>query len=272
LPYDISAIDFFSRVHAQMGVNPETAVLGWKESAERRRDPYHRLSTPQDLKDALKQLLALQRSLRRRRPVVMELVNLEVQPDGSATKKAEKASETVLTLPELEKVQAKLTCAEHPGKNRWCYIMGPKSAHPGKHVEVGIDVVSLWARKIHDGEANEDCVNPPNILRLDELAERGRTREERSVRGHAQPALPPIHVHVGPGSGSSADSHILRDVDPNIALKRSRAESSGDDSDDEVDVLPITDVLNALDSKYPDLNYCQYADALRAQGIVYAHS
>ncbi|KAJ6453081.1 hypothetical protein C8R45DRAFT_847233 [Mycena sanguinolenta] len=270
LPYDISPIDFFSRVHAQMNVDPETAVLGWKESAERRRDPYHRLSTPDDLKDAFKQLLALQSSARRRKPVVMELVNLEVQPDGKTTKKPEKTSETALALPELEKVQAKLACTEHPGKNKWCYVMGPQSAHPGKHVEVGIDVVSLWARKIHDGEADEDCLNPPNILQLDELAERGRSREERNTRGHAQPALPPIHVHVG--SGSPGSNNVLRDVDPNLTLKRSRAESSDDDSDDDDDVLPVIDVLNKLDAKYPHLNYRQYLGALQALGIVYAHS
>ncbi|KAJ6524827.1 hypothetical protein B0H19DRAFT_1085201 [Mycena capillaripes] len=274
LPYNILPLDFFSRIHAQMNVDPATAVLGWKESAERKKDPYHRLSSTEDLTDALNQLSALQNSTRRKKPVIMEVVNLplqEVQPDGKTTKKAEKPSETAVGLPELEKVQAKLTCAEHPGKNRWCYVMGPKSAHPGKHVEVGIDVVSLLARKMRDGEADPECINPPNILRLDELAERGRPREERNTRGRAQPALPPIHVHVGSSSSSNSGDHALRDVDTNVAGKRSRAESSDDDSDDD-DVLPIIDVLRELDNKYPDLNYLQYVDGLRAQGIVYAHS
>ncbi|KAJ6619071.1 hypothetical protein B0H10DRAFT_2217138 [Mycena sp. CBHHK59/15] len=198
----------------------------------------------------------------------MEVVNLEVQPDGKTTKQAEKATETALTIPELRKVQAKLTCAQHPGKNRWCYVMGPTSKHPGKHVEVGIDVVNLWARKMHDGEAEEDCVEPPNILKLDELAERGRPREDRA-RGRGQPALPPIHVHVGGGSGSSSGDRVLRDE--TNASKRRREESSDDDSDDE-DVLPVSDVLRALDEKYPALNYLQYAEGLKAQGIMYASS
>ncbi|KAJ6573275.1 hypothetical protein B0H10DRAFT_2237186 [Mycena sp. CBHHK59/15] len=54
LPSDIPPGDFFSRVQATMNVDPATAVLGWKESAERRKDPYHRLSSAEDLAEAIK--------------------------------------------------------------------------------------------------------------------------------------------------------------------------------------------------------------------------
>ncbi|KAF8210944.1 hypothetical protein K438DRAFT_1808532 [Mycena galopus ATCC 62051] len=46
VPADIPPDDFFSRMHAQMNIDPKTAILGWKEAAERRGDPYHRLSSP----------------------------------------------------------------------------------------------------------------------------------------------------------------------------------------------------------------------------------
>ncbi|KAJ7246717.1 hypothetical protein C8J57DRAFT_1241355 [Mycena rebaudengoi] len=136
LPSNIPPDDFFSRVHAQVNVNPATATLGWKESAECRRDPYHRLSSAEDLQDAFKEIIRLQKSARRQKAVVMEVVNL-----------------------------------------------------------------------------------------------------------------------------SSAG-----------ASKRGREESSDDDSDDDGDVLLVSDVLRALDEKYPALNYLQYAESLKAKGIVYARS
>ncbi|KAJ6624468.1 hypothetical protein B0H10DRAFT_2212580 [Mycena sp. CBHHK59/15] len=89
VPANIPPDDLFSHLHAQMNVNPTTASLGWKESAERRRDPYHRLSSTEDLQDAFKQLTTLMASSHRRKQVIMEIVNLEVQPDGKTVKQAE---------------------------------------------------------------------------------------------------------------------------------------------------------------------------------------
>ncbi|KAK6987631.1 hypothetical protein R3P38DRAFT_2458561, partial [Favolaschia claudopus] len=107
--------------HAQMNVDPETAMLGWKEAQERRGDPYHRLSSEQDVKDAfrdlIKRVLVWYSS-----EVVMQIVNLEEQTNGKTTKKPEKPSETAVAVPELHNVQEKLSCMEHPGKNRWCYV------------------------------------------------------------------------------------------------------------------------------------------------------
>ena len=121
----------------------------------------------------------------------------------------------------------------------------------------------------HDGEADEDCIDPPSILNLDGLAERGHAREERNMRGRGPAALPPIHVHVG-GSAEAT----LRDVDTNIPMARKRAheESSDDDSDDDDDALTIADVLQELHKKFPALNYPQYTEALKEKGIIYATS
>ncbi|KAJ7263545.1 hypothetical protein C8J57DRAFT_1629725, partial [Mycena rebaudengoi] len=272
LPSDIPATDFFSRIHAQMNVNPTTAVLGWKESAERRRDPYHRLESAEDLDGAFKCLVKLQTSTRHKKDVIMEVVNLVLQRDGKTTNQAEKQSETALSIPELQQVQAKLKCAEHPGNNRWCYVMGPKSAHPGKHVELGIDVVSLWARKVVPRHRRRPRLRgTPSILQLDELAKRDRTREERNTRGRGQPTLPPIHVHVG----ADASGRALHPVDDNTVKSKKclHADLSSDESDsDDDDTLLISDVLRELQAKFPALDYLQYVNALQAQGIVYASS
>jgi hypothetical protein len=122
----------------------------------------------------------------------------------------------------------------------------------------------------HDGDADPDCENPPSVLNLDGLSERGRAREERHMRGRGPAAaLPPIHVHVG-GSAEST----LRDVDTNIptARKRAHEESSDDDSDEDDEALTIVDVLQELHKKFPALNYPQYAEALKEKGIIYATS
>ncbi|KAJ7165220.1 hypothetical protein C8R46DRAFT_900628 [Mycena filopes] len=269
LPADIAPHDFFSRIHAQMNLDPTTAILGWKEAAEPRRDAPHKLSSSQDLADAFRRMIDLQKSTRRRKPVVMEIVNTEVQPDGKKTKQPEKPVESALTIPELENVKSKLSCMLHPGRNRWCYVMPPDSKKPGEHVALGIEHVSLWARKVHDGEANADCINPPNCLNFDDLAQRGRAREERNSRGRGQQAIPPIHVHVG-----GAGEQTLRDIDNNLPTSRKRAHTalSDDESSDEDDALTIGDVLADLHKRYPVLDYPQYTEALKAKGIVYASS
>jgi hypothetical protein len=59
-----------------MNVDPATAKLGWKEAAERRNDPYNRLSSNDDLKNAFDTLIRLQSSSRRKKEVIMEVANL----------------------------------------------------------------------------------------------------------------------------------------------------------------------------------------------------
>ncbi|KAK6992308.1 hypothetical protein R3P38DRAFT_3191538 [Favolaschia claudopus] len=115
VPADLPPADFLSRMHAQMNVDPETAMLGWKEAQERRGDPYHRLSSEQDGPDQTSREYSF--GTRRKKEVVMQIVNLEEQTNGKTTKKPEKPSETAVAVPELHNVQEKLSCMEHPGKN-----------------------------------------------------------------------------------------------------------------------------------------------------------
>ncbi|KAK7027119.1 hypothetical protein R3P38DRAFT_3191428 [Favolaschia claudopus] len=158
VPADLPPADFLSRMHAQMNVDPETAMLGWKEAQERRGDPYHRLSSEQDVKDAFR-----------------DLIKREEQTNGKTTKKPEKPSETAVAVPELHNVQEKLSCMEHPGKNRWCYVMGP--------------MYLLVLLRFHFGRERSTTVKPRMTaqplenLRLDEPAEKGRTHVSQACTG-----------------------------------------------------------------------------------------
>lgn len=75
-PINIPAADFFSRVYAKMNVDPTTAVLGWKESQDRRGDPYQSLTSSDDLANAFGRLVKIQNNTRRKKEVIMEVVNL----------------------------------------------------------------------------------------------------------------------------------------------------------------------------------------------------
>ncbi|KAJ7358534.1 hypothetical protein DFH08DRAFT_953665 [Mycena albidolilacea] len=196
-----------------MNVDPTTASLGWKESLERHNYAHHRLSTAQDLSDAFKHLVALQKSLRCKEPIIMEIVNL-------ITRQTEKQSEIAIAIPELENIKAGLTCALHPGKNRWCYVMPPDSTHLREPVALGIEHAGLWARKIHDGEASDDCVNPPNVFKFDKMA--NEVALERSA----------LHAVVDRLSSPQFTFTLAMESD-----------SSGDSSDNDDDALTIVDVL-----------------------------
>ncbi|KAJ7174325.1 hypothetical protein C8R46DRAFT_1031021 [Mycena filopes] len=102
---------------------------GWKEAQERCSDAYRQLSSHQDVINVFSRLLEIQG-----RPK---------KPEDQTVKKTKKPSESAVTLPELRNVKEKPTCAQHPGKNCWCYIWGLQDKHPGQHVPVDLDVLLL---------------------------------------------------------------------------------------------------------------------------------
>ena len=42
-------------------------------------------------------------------------------------------------------MKEKLKCEQHNGPNRWCYV---SSNDPSEHVKLGLEEVTLWARKL----------------------------------------------------------------------------------------------------------------------------
>lgn len=47
-------------------------------------------------------------------------------------------------------IKEKLSCGEHRGNHRWCFVRHDEG-HVGKHVQLGLEEVTLWARKIVRG-------------------------------------------------------------------------------------------------------------------------
>lgn len=75
LPGNTPFDDFFARVCANMDLDPATAQLGYKFHTDRVRDPPHRLSNKQELRQAMTYGLGLIRRARSRR-IVMQIQNL----------------------------------------------------------------------------------------------------------------------------------------------------------------------------------------------------
>lgn len=118
----------------------------------------------------------------------------------------------------------------------------------------------------HDNGADPDCVNPPNCLRLDDLRERAsRVRPTPGSKNN----LPPIHVHI---------NNPLSDVNTNSVshasrhLKRCRSASTSDSSDSDEECLLVSEIINQLYRKYPQLDLPQYLPVLKEHGIIYADS
>ena len=73
---DIDRNDFLGRVCAYMDLTRATAQLGYKRNFERRSDPPHRLITVEDVDEAFERALKLSASKRRKKDVILEVVNL----------------------------------------------------------------------------------------------------------------------------------------------------------------------------------------------------
>lgn len=60
---------------------------------------------------------------------------------------------------ELCIVKEKLRCEQHSGPNRWCYV---SLNDPADHVKLGLEEVTLWARKLVS--LHVDFTIPANII------------------------------------------------------------------------------------------------------------
>ncbi|KJA23054.1 hypothetical protein HYPSUDRAFT_201616 [Hypholoma sublateritium FD-334 SS-4] len=272
-PADIPREDFFDRVFANMALDRATADLGWKSNDEPKHGRAHRLATndSDDIDRAFRTLINTKNQPRRRREVFMEIIHLNPAPIEARKNKSNDNLATgsqAAYSAELRLVREKLRCGLHAGPNRWCYVTPEK---PDEHVALGYEEISLWARSIHENDADPDCLLPPHCLRLPDLCQRaGRVRKNI-------PSIPPIHLHINnvPISGkANRNSDISQTAGPSTRnLKRSLSavlteESSGSDSDEEA--LLLSDVINRLHRKFPLLDLPQYIPLLKQAGIVYA--
>jgi hypothetical protein len=137
----------------------------------------------------------------------------------------------------------------------------------------------------HDGEADEDCVTPSNVLNFEELTDKTKTRTG-SLRGKGT-NTPDVHVHNyfgetahQPLSGLSHHNvHNAVTPGPNVGVlrmkrKRYGTPKSSDDESDGSDLKPIdiADMLQILHNSMPSFNFPQYHESLLSKGICYGRS
>ncbi|KAF8231156.1 hypothetical protein L208DRAFT_1378238 [Tricholoma matsutake] len=172
-PADIPHDDFFSQISAIMNLDPMVAELGWKSCS------------------------ALLSNTSCCKFTWMEIIHLNPAP--VETSKGEKTDGNHIIdfayANELHLVKEKLCCTKHGGLNHWCYIH-PNT--PGEHVALGLQEITLWARKIHDNEADRDCVIPPETHCLDSLNHKIRPSHAHHAKYNTlqAPTLPPIHYEL----------------------------------------------------------------------------
>ncbi|KIM35687.1 hypothetical protein M413DRAFT_56413, partial [Hebeloma cylindrosporum] len=263
-PADIPRNDFLDRIYAQMSLNRERDELGWQTCDVGDRAAAQRLADAGDVDQAFDTILDMMKSTRRKKPVFMKIKHLNPVPIETSNKKKEGTRKTDFAYnAELTAVNRNLKCAQHPGENRWCYINPEK---PTEHIALGLEEITLWARKIHDNEADSDCLRPPHCLRLDDLRERGRVRSTVS-----KTTGPPIHVHITNTPLGSSGGNVPMNQ-PSRGLKRQLSSASESSAESDGESLPLTDVVARLHRRYPQLALPQYLSILKDQGIVYAES
>ncbi|KAF4566603.1 hypothetical protein EYR36_012034 [Pleurotus pulmonarius] len=245
--------DLMSKVCAHLDIERCKAKLGWKSGDDKKRAPHQDIQSADDVQQAFQSLGRLF-TKQRKRPAIMEIVNLEPPTEPAKLEKSDgKPSETVIDPELLRKVKEKLACADHPGPNRWCYVR-----KDGKHTEVKLSDIGYWTREIHleDGASSKSHMS-------------SHTRKSLSA--------PKVHVHLDT-TAFEARLAALADLD-NIP-GRAKLSSLGKrdrpikDSDDESDAEPepIAVLLHTLHAKKPAYNFPQYWEALEAKGICYTHT
>ncbi|KAF8222563.1 hypothetical protein L208DRAFT_1426324 [Tricholoma matsutake] len=247
-PADIPCDGFFSWIYATMNLDPMVAELGWKSNNKLKKTPVHHLKTHDDVNEAFKVLGVLLSNTHHCKPTWMGIIHLNTAP--VETSKSKKTDGNHITdfayADELHLVKEKLCCAEHGGLNHWCYVH-PNT--PGEHVTLGLEEITLWARKIGL------CYSSRNTLsHLDTLA----------VPIQHTPG-PCTHVHVRSNAS-------LQDISSSSSGKQHLLTPPSDESDSKAESIPVTDILCDLHQKHPKLNYLQYEPTLATKGIVYANT
>ncbi|KAH7868493.1 uncharacterized protein C8R40DRAFT_1074778 [Lentinula edodes] len=101
----------------------------------------------------------------------------------------------------LTKLKERLHCMQHSGHNSWrC-----DEYYAGQHVNLGIEEITLWARKWHDGES-DGPLHPPSVLNLDDLVEKQATQQACSIKHNQEPSGQLIHIHLDSSLQDTAKS------------------------------------------------------------------
>ncbi|GBE80297.1 hypothetical protein SCP_0300120 [Sparassis crispa] len=271
-PVDISPTAFLLEVCCTMAID-HADHLGWKLNTDRRSDEHIQLESADDVDIAIKHTIE-RRAKAVSRNIVLEVVNKDYKPGATTMKKADAAPVTKSTelayREEMQLVKEKLHCARCRNENKWCYV---DPTDPKDHVPLDIKHLTLWARIIHDGKAERDCIDPPNCLNLDKLRTH-RMHSTRQAKVADGSALPPIHLHLGSLLCDISSNHHAHHKHHHRSPSSLESECSKSESDDKATsvVVPIQDILAELEKMQPAAKYPQFYDAWAAKGVLYSGS
>ncbi|KAG1878468.1 hypothetical protein C8R48DRAFT_668563 [Suillus tomentosus] len=278
-------LDMLDSMKATMNIPKTYKHLGWRLSTARRSDPPHRLLTSQDVASAFKAVRAEQASGRKKKKVVIEIVNtIPVQKEKSMKLQAGMVSDASLLLyaKELENVKKKLSCSEHQLGNpehTFCWVDVSQPNTP--HYPICTQDLQEWAKYLYDTrDPDNACISLPNTPHFDDIR---KTRKARTVSLQRVPTeliSPIIHNHVhlssviedmwtsnGTLSGQQSNGPTIPQP-----LKRTFAlymESDEETDDDEPLPQDIGNILTTIHSRYPAMDFPRYANPLKEHGILY---
>ncbi|TCD62547.1 hypothetical protein EIP91_006752 [Steccherinum ochraceum] len=287
-PENILPADFISQLIHFMGLEKDSAKLGYKFHNEKKGDPAHELESEEDVRMAFQSFFTLQKRAISRK-VLIQVKNLAPAPPplaASSSKKrkqeqvqseAEAKPELTGCKKELEILQSRLTCSVrgHRGENRWCYV-DPKD--PQNHHYLGIRELTLWAREAHNNgtDLSSEGFVLPNCSEFDKFREDKHSDAKRRKKDKAAPTvtidainLPPVTVNI-PASQQSGYTPLTRDTHNTPTKRKVQRWADADDYDSDGGVTPISDILHALHRKMPASNFPQYEQKLKDEGIDYA--
>ncbi|KAF9053254.1 hypothetical protein BJ165DRAFT_1523965 [Panaeolus papilionaceus] len=218
---NITFTAFMSHVCDKMGVSSSVAKLGWKTSDDTKAALPHELQTPDQLEAAFQTVALIKKNPRRLRAIAMVIIHRNPNALSFET--------------ELRILQEKLPCATHVSSGRWCYVK-PGHNNGDDHIALGIEELTLWAKKMHDGSAEATGTIPPDCFRWVTLPS-------------------------------------ATNPQPSMMLKCKYSTGSDDDCIDyhQEDLL-VSSLLWSLDVRFAKINFPRYKGILQAKGLIYARS
>ncbi|THU97007.1 hypothetical protein K435DRAFT_857992 [Dendrothele bispora CBS 962.96] len=280
LDFTIAFGDFFSRVCAKMELDPLQALIGYKFSDDRVKDPARRLTNDDEFQDALAKVKDKMRRARTRE-VVMIIHNL--RPPSTAAAAAAPTGRTAANKrkrvteedsdenavdsslkPILRRLKEERACQTHSG--RYCFVNPDlEKDNVGRHIQLTIFDLTLWAQKIQLKQATYTV--PPNTHGFDPAFKKVRRERQTTV---ASSSPPPVHVHLGGIHVNGATSETGRSPLRSSSQANTMPLDLTYAADDELIQYPSIDILLAdLHQVMPVLNYPQYKDTLVAKGVAY---
>ncbi|KAG1876120.1 hypothetical protein C8R48DRAFT_768961 [Suillus tomentosus] len=287
------SLDMLDSMRAAMDLPKAYENLAWRLSTARRADPPHRLLTSQDIGSAFKAARAEQNSGRKKKaaikivntmPVLKEKASKQQAATCSASEQNAMVSNPSLPqyIKEFENLKAKLCCSEHRlagSENAFCWVDASQPNAP--HYPLCTRDLQEWAKYLYDTQDPDNaCVTLPSTPHFDDIR---KTRKERtSVQRVPTELISPVihnHVHLSSAindsdmwtsNGTLSEQRDDEFIGPR-PLKRTFALYMESDEETDGDEPPqnIDEVLASINSRYPAMQFPQYAAALKEHGILY---